>query len=96
MDMLKHQREETMRRGIRTKRYSLKECVACHTVPGPGGRPVTAQSPQHFCSSCHNYAAVRIDCFECHASRPDAGKAGGVATSEEPAVGSSLAGVKWK
>jgi hypothetical protein len=24
----------------------------------------------HFCQSCHNYAAVKIDCFECHSSKP--------------------------
>jgi hypothetical protein len=23
-----------------------------------------------FCVSCHAYAAVKIDCFECHASKP--------------------------
>jgi hypothetical protein len=33
---------------------------------------VTVSSPQHFCRSCHDYAAVKVDCFECHASRPEA------------------------
>jgi hypothetical protein len=72
MDMLKHQRDETMIEGLRGEQYSLKECIACHVVFGPDSIPVTVSSPQHFCRSCHDYAAVSIDCFQCHASRPDA------------------------
>jgi hypothetical protein len=68
--LLVHKRDQTMRRGIRTTDDSLKECVACHAVPGPDKLPVSAQSPEHFCRVCHDYAAVRIDCFSCHASRP--------------------------
>jgi len=71
MTMLRHQRDETMRDGIRGKQYSLKECVACHAVMGPDAMPVTVASPEHFCRSCHDYAAVNIDCFGCHASRPE-------------------------
>jgi hypothetical protein len=70
MTMLRHQRDETMREGIRGNQYSLKECVACHAVMGPDAMPVTVASPEHFCRSCHDYAAVNIDCFGCHASRP--------------------------
>ncbi len=71
MDLLKHQRDETMLEGIRGKPYSLRDCLDCHVVRGPDALPVTASSPQHFCRSCHDYAAVSIDCFQCHASRPD-------------------------
>lgn len=71
MDLLKHQRDETMLQGIRSEPYSLKDCVACHAVNGADGVPVTATSPEHFCRSCHDYAAVKIDCFECHASRAE-------------------------
>jgi [DsrC]-trisulfide reductase subunit J len=70
MTLLLHQRDETMREGIRGEPYSLKECVACHAVDDSDGEPLTAASPEHFCRSCHDYAAVKIDCFECHASRP--------------------------
>jgi predicted CXXCH cytochrome family protein len=73
MDMLKHQRDETMLKGIRVEQYSLKECISCHAVNGPDSTPVTVASPQHFCRSCHDYAAVSIDCFQCHASRPESG-----------------------
>jgi predicted CXXCH cytochrome family protein len=75
MTMLKHQRDETMRQGIRGNPYSLGECVACHAVAGPDGVPLTVSSPQHFCRNCHDYAAVSIDCFQCHASRPEPGLA---------------------
>lgn len=71
MDLLTHQRDETMKEGIRGKPYSLQECLSCHAVNGPDAIPVTASSPQHFCRSCHDYAAVSIDCFQCHASRPE-------------------------
>jgi len=71
MTMLKHQRDETMLKGVRTKQYSLKECVSCHAVKGPDATPVTVSSPKHFCRSCHDYVAVKIDCFQCHASRPE-------------------------
>ena len=75
MNMLNHQRDDTVHDGIRTKRFSLKECVACHAVQGADARPVTVEDPKHFCRVCHDYAAVKMDCFECHASRPDEGKA---------------------
>ena len=71
MDLLKHQRDETMIEGIRGEQYSLKECISCHAVYGPDSVPITVADPQHFCRSCHDYAAVSIDCFQCHASRPD-------------------------
>ena len=73
MDMLKHQRNETMLKGVRTRQYSLKECLNCHVVTGPDSQPVTSASPKHFCRSCHDYTAVSIDCFQCHASRPESG-----------------------
>lgn len=79
MVMLKHQRDLTVKEGIRTKRFSLKECIACHAVNGSDGQPVAYQDSRHFCRSCHDYAAVRIDCFECHASKPEAGTETGLA-----------------
>ncbi len=70
MELLKHQRDQTMYKGIRTTRHSLRECVSCHAVLGSDGRPVTIASSEHFCNSCHTYAAVTPDCFMCHASTP--------------------------
>jgi predicted CXXCH cytochrome family protein len=71
MTLLMHQRDDTMVRGIRSKQHSLKECVSCHAVEGSDAVAVTFASEKHFCRSCHDYAAVKIDCFQCHASRPD-------------------------
>jgi predicted CXXCH cytochrome family protein len=62
-----------MYQGDRTPRFSLNECISCHAVPGADGKPVTVGDPKHFCRGCHDYAAVRVDCFECHASRPASG-----------------------
>ncbi len=90
MSMLRHQRDETMRQGIRGNLYSLEECVACHAVAGPDGMPLTVSSPQHFCRACHDYAAVSIDCFQCHASRPESGLA---AAGLERSGGAPPAGV---
>ena len=75
MTVLNHQRDDTVHDGIRTKQFSLKECIACHAVPGEDARPVSIESPKHFCRTCHDYAAVKVDCFECHASRPESDKA---------------------
>ena len=74
---LTHQRDETVHRGIRTKRYSLKECVECHASVGADGTPISINAPGQFCASCHDYAAVTIDCFQCHASKPEPGDAAG-------------------
>jgi len=31
-----------------------------------------ASSKEDFCMGCHSYAAVKLDCFECHSSKPKA------------------------
>ncbi len=69
MVMLRHQRDDSLRGGIRTGAYSLKACIACHASQSTNS--VTASS-SNFCQSCHAYAAVHIDCFECHANQPQA------------------------
>jgi hypothetical protein len=69
MELLKHQRDDTVRGGIRGAKYSLKDCVGCHA--GAKTRSVAA-APGDFCVSCHSYAAVTIDCFECHTGKPAA------------------------
>jgi hypothetical protein len=56
-----------MHQGIRTPQFALEECINCHV---PENTEVRAGNPEHFCSSCHTYAAVKVDCFQCHADRP--------------------------
>ena len=67
MEYLKHQRDDTMRGGVRGAKYSLKACIECHASPQTNS--VTA-APTNFCISCHSYTAVKVDCFECHATQP--------------------------
>jgi hypothetical protein len=62
MKMLLHQRDRTMRQGLRETRFSLKNCIECHASRETG----SVLGKDGFCSSCHAYASVRMDCFECH------------------------------
>ena len=66
MKFLLHQRDRTMREGVRTKTHSLAGCVECHASAKTG----SVLGPDGFCQSCHAYAGVRLDCFECHAAKP--------------------------
>lgn len=86
MAMLKHQRDATVHKGERTSAAKLTACIACHAVRGADGRPVSYAEPQHFCRSCHAYAAVSVDCFECHASRPEAKSATAAAEPDVAAL----------
>jgi len=67
MKLIVHQRDETMRKGIRGGKYSLANCVECHASKVNHS---VLGSNQNFCQGCHAYAAVKIDCFECHSSKP--------------------------
>lgn len=67
MELLKHQRDDTLRGGVRTAKHSLKACIECHASKTSGSVTV---ANTNFCQSCHIYAAVKIDCFECHANKP--------------------------
>ncbi|MEZ5658134.1 MAG: hypothetical protein R3E83_06285 [Burkholderiaceae bacterium] len=70
MEMLRHQRDRTLREGVRGEAVSLNACVQCHATPqGPDGVRSVLGGPDAFCQGCHEYAAVRIDCFECHQAR---------------------------
>ena len=62
MKFILHQRDKTMHQGIRTEKYSLKNCVNCHA----NSKTNSVLGKDGFCSSCHSYAAVSIDCFSCH------------------------------
>jgi hypothetical protein len=66
MDLLKHQRIEAVHGGIRGAKHSLKGCVDCHASRATAS---VSQAPGDFCVSCHRYAAVQIDCFECHSGK---------------------------
>ena len=42
-------------------------CVACHATTPTGS---VSAGPGDFCVACHRYAAVKVDCFECHTGKP--------------------------
>jgi [DsrC]-trisulfide reductase subunit J len=71
MNLLKHDRTDTLRLGDRAIEFSLKGCVACHAVNGVKGEPIGYDDPQYFCRVCHDYVAIKVDCFTCHKATPD-------------------------
>jgi len=73
MHLLTHKRDKTVRQGIRTKDASLSACIDCHAGKNDDGSFIPVNAPGQFCSTCHEYAAVKLDCFECHRTTPDPG-----------------------
>lgn len=71
MEMLKHQRDDTVRGGIRGAKASLRGCVDCHASAETHS---VVKAGTDFCASCHSYAAVKIDCFDCHSGTRSAAK----------------------
>ena len=74
MNYIMHQRDKTMHEGIRSETegesYSLAKCIDCHVEPNEKGEIASADTKEHFCNACHEYASVQIDCFQCHADKP--------------------------
>ncbi len=70
MKFLLHQRDVTVREGVRTNKYSLAGCINCHAQATAEGEIIRIDNPNHFCAGCHEFAGVNIDCFECHSDRP--------------------------
>ena len=92
MRYLLHQRQGTVHQGLRTARFSLVGCIDCHAQKNEQGGFVPVDAPGQFCQSCHAYAAVEPDCFQCHATRPgeDAATVGGAgAVQFDPADGAA-------
>jgi hypothetical protein len=67
MKLLNVHRDKTVIEGVRTPKHSLKGCVECHASEKTGS---VATAKEDFCVSCHSYAAVKIDCFDCHSTKP--------------------------
>jgi predicted CXXCH cytochrome family protein len=84
MSLLNHQRDETVIEGIRGKPFSLVDCVDCHAQQDASGNAIRIDAEGQFCESCHTYAAVKIDCFSCHAAKPEPDKIIGYLNSLEP------------
>ncbi|MHB8076017.1 sulfate reduction electron transfer complex DsrMKJOP subunit DsrJ [Desulfosporosinus fructosivorans] len=67
MKLLKKWRDEAVREGKteyinsegKSFRISLQTCLNCHHDP-------TSNTSDQFCVSCHDYAAVKPNCWSCH------------------------------
>ena len=70
MEVIKHQRDETVHQGIRSTKHSLAGCIECHVSHGSDNLPVPVDAEGQFCQSCHAFAAVGLNCFDCHATVP--------------------------
>jgi hypothetical protein len=70
MELILHQRDVTVHTGVRSTKYGLDDCVACHVSYSADSKPVPINGEDQFCDSCHEYAAVEINCFECHSTVP--------------------------
>ncbi len=71
MVYLDQHRDATVIKGVRTKKHSLTECINCHVSETKAdGDALHYPDKEHFCASCHTYVGVKIDCFQCHADRP--------------------------
>ncbi len=77
MKFLLHKRDRTVYEGIRTPEFSLVKCVDCHVQKSHEGGFIPVDAPGQFCEVCHTYTSVRMDCFECHATKPDSGSVPG-------------------
>jgi cytochrome c553 len=71
MEFLKHDRDETVRKGVRDTKASLAECVDCHAAKDEHGKHLPVNAEGQFCESCHHYAAVSVSCFQCHRTVPE-------------------------
>ena len=70
MDLLKHQRDVTVYQGVRKTTDALAGCIDCHVNKDLQGKPIPVDGKGQFCSSCHAFAAVHLDCFQCHSTVP--------------------------
>lgn len=92
MELIKHQRDATVHGGIRGTKHSLAGCIDCHVTTGPDGQPLAANAPAQFCSACHAFAAVKVNCFDCHASVPNGEPVSAAEVAAHGAAGVALAG----
>ena len=91
MNFLLHQRDATVQQGIRTTKHSLVGCIDCHVQQDTRGNAIPVNAPGQFCESCHQYAAVSLDCFECHATTPDSASEAVSASPDGGTAGTSTA-----
>jgi len=70
MELIEHQRNLTVHQGIRSITNSLAVCIDCHVGYDQQRQPVPVYADGQFCRNCHEFAAVDMNCFDCHAGVP--------------------------
>ena len=70
-ELIRHQQDRAVYGGIRGTKHSIGGCVDCHVSYDAEGKPVEINGKGQFCNSCHEYAAVDMNCFDCHATVPE-------------------------
>ena len=73
--MLERRKDLTVRYGVRGGKEALTSCIECHA---DRQTRAVVSTPQAFCQACHDYVAVRLNCFECHQGRLGAVRSGEV------------------
>lgn len=72
MELIRHQRDATVYGGIRATEHSLARCVTCHASYDADQQPISIVAKGQFCQTCHAFAAVQLNCFQCHSNVPQA------------------------
>jgi len=70
MELIEHQRDVTVHQGIRNTTDSLAGCIDCHVGYDQQRQPMPVYAEGQFCRNCHEFTAVHLDCFGCHAGVP--------------------------
>lgn len=92
MELIKHQRDETVHKGIRATNHSLAGCIDCHVRYDAKAQPVPVNQQGQFCFNCHDYAGLSLSCFQCHSPVPHGPQPGGLAQGAWAApLGAALA-----
>ena len=71
MMWLRQVRTQVVRYGVPLRTDRLTRCISCHVQRNAQGQAIPINAPGQFCSSCHVYVGVKIDCFACHAAVPE-------------------------
>ncbi|MEJ5269726.1 MAG: hypothetical protein WHS85_05905 [Hydrogenophilus sp.] len=61
--MLHEQKHRTVVLGERGARVQFTQCISCHASADSHSVVATERD---FCRACHDYVAVKLDCFQCH------------------------------
>ena len=91
MELIKHQRDETVHKGIRATDHKLASCIECHVQHDAQGQPVPVNAPGQFCAACHQFVGEHLNCYQCHSPVPNGPESAAVAAGEDQGLGEQIA-----